>query len=202
MLNLFVIKSGGVGRGDPVPGIEAWARSRGITIDLRFQGTTCAHTWVGDHATDPTRNFETQTLAGSTEWNPRGPVYIVGFSAGGYGALSLLARHPKMFAGALAFDAPFTIRSPRLIDSVDMLYTYGTTKNFRTNYRLTEPGRIEALRGKRLVIMGHCHFGKYVDAFHEILRANGIAHTFESEFRAHTWTSGWVERGLDLLTTT
>jgi poly(3-hydroxybutyrate) depolymerase len=52
-----------------------------------------------------------QILRRSIRWLRLGPVYAVGGSMGGQETLLLLARHPRLLAGAISFDAPVNLAS-------------------------------------------------------------------------------------------
>src|SRR5262245_35211441 len=58
---------------------------------------------------------------------------LLGFSKSGWGAYSLLLRHPDIFGKAAAWDAPLLMDQPGPYDSGDI---FGTQENFE-GYRIT-----------------------------------------------------------------
>jgi len=117
--------------------------------------------------------------------------YLVGFSKSGWGALVLLIRHPDMFRGAAAWDAPLMKRHP---DAYGMGDIIGSEENFRNYdfFRLisANPG---ALENHTVVLLGYQAFRADMQGAHDLLTRTGVVHVFEDgPDRPHNWTSGWV----------
>jgi len=83
-----------------------------------FVTPTFAHLpWYADHAADPKIRQESYfinevlPLVEKTYPARPGPAgrYLLGFSKSGWGAFSLLLRHPQLFAKAAAWDAPLIL---------------------------------------------------------------------------------------------
>ncbi|MBM4047571.1 MAG: hypothetical protein FJ279_20895 [Planctomycetes bacterium] len=165
--------------------------------------------WYADHPTDPKIRQESyllnvvlpfveQNLPALQE--PRGRL-LVGFSKSGWGAFSLLLRHPDVFGRAASWDAPLTMQSPGRFETP---MVFATQENF-DRYKITSllQQRAELLkRGPaRLVLLGH---GNFVDddlRLHEQMLALGIPHHHDhGPKRAHAWTSGWLRPAVALLT--
>ncbi len=165
--------------------------------------------WYADHPTDAKIRQETYflkvVLPFIEEHYPalkeRSGRLLLGFSKSGYGAFSLLLRHPEIFAKAAAWDAPFMMAAP---NRFGMDAIYGTQENFE-KYRLTKllDTRAKELgKSPRLAILGYDNFREHhVDA-HALMQRLAIPHEYRDEKRSpHAWHSGWVEPGVTWLIT-
>jgi len=124
---------------------------------------------------------------------------LVGFSKSGWGAWSLLLRHPDKFAKAAAWDAPLTMDEPGRYGSGPI---FGTPENFERYHiaKLLER-RAELLsQSRRLILMGHGGFKQQHDEMHRLLVRLGIGHDYrEGPKREHAWGSGWLPEAAELL---
>lgn len=164
--------------------------------------------WYADHPTDKRlrqesyllddvlplmdRHHGTQSSAGTT--------MVVGFSKSGWGAWSLLLRHPSIFARAAAWDAPLMQRRP---DQYGMGPIFGNQANFN-RYLVSDLVKRQAklLRGhKRLVLTGYFQsFRAHHVAMHRLLTELEVPHTYrDGPKRDHHWESGWLEEAVGLL---
>jgi hypothetical protein len=121
--------------------------------------------WCADHPTEPLIRQETHFLkvvVPAVEKHypvraaPDGRL-LLGFSKSGWGAFSLLLRHPDVFGRAAAWDAPLMKDMP---DQFGMKDVFGTPENFKRYQvsRLLEE-RAADLRGKRrLILTGYGNF--------------------------------------------
>jgi hypothetical protein len=130
---------------------------------------------------------------------PRGRL-LVGFSKSGWGAFTLLLRHPDLFGKAAAWDAPLDQTDPAKWRYFQQ--KFGTRENFQ-NYRidLLLRRRAPELRGsKRLALMGYGLMrGLYVRT-HELMAELGIPHDYvDGPQREHRWDSGWLGDAVRLL---
>jgi S-formylglutathione hydrolase FrmB len=100
---------------------------------------------------------------------------LLGFSKSGWGAWSLLLRHPDRFGRAAAWDAPMMMDQPGKYGSGDV---FGTANNFEGYHvgKLIRDKADQVRKGKRLILLGYGNF-----------RAE------------HDWHSGWVGEAVDLL---
>ena len=107
-----------------------------------FVAPTFSHLpWYADHPTDPLIRQETYLLKvvipfveGHYPAKPEpGGRLLLGFSKSGWGAFSLLLRHPDVFGKAAAWDAPLMMDGPGRYGSGDI---FGTPENFE-GYRVT-----------------------------------------------------------------
>lgn len=164
--------------------------------------------WYADHPTDKRlrqesyllddvlplmdRHHGTQSSAGTT--------MVVGFSKSGWGAWSLLLRHPSIFARAAAWDAPLMQRKP---DKYGMGPIFGDQANLNL-YLVSDLVKRQAklLRGhKRLILTGYFQsFRAHHVAMHRLLTELEVPHTYrDGPKRDHHWESGWLDEAVSLL---
>jgi S-formylglutathione hydrolase FrmB len=163
--------------------------------------------WYADHPTRPEIRQESyfvkvvvpfveKTYAASGRSEDR---LLLGFSKSGWGAWSLLLRHPEMFGRAAAWDAPLMMKEIGLYGTSEIL---GTQKNFEA-YRVADLLRTNAelLRDrKRLDLMGFDNFRPHHQQAHTLLEELRIPHEYrDGPARKHDWHSGWVPEAVELL---
>ena len=169
--------------------------------------------WYADHPTDKSIRQETYFLKvvvptieklypARAERDGR---LLVGFSKSGYGAWSLLLRHPDTFAKAAAWDAPLMKTAP---DQFGMGPIYGTSENF-SSYRLDNllRDRAASLRPKtgeqstaRLIHLGFGNFRDHHERVEALLNELQIPHSYaDGPKLEHTWHSGWLEAAVKQL---
>lgn len=163
--------------------------------------------WYADHPTDPRICQETyflKVVVPAVE--KRYPViaerdgrWLLGFSKSGWGAWSLLLRHPDLFGRAAAWDAPLAEAAPT---KYGMGPIFGTQANFE-QYRIETLLRREAARlgeKPRLVLLGYGNFREQHVRVHEEMLRWGIPHVYrDGPARKHHWDSGWVGEAVELL---
>jgi S-formylglutathione hydrolase FrmB len=124
---------------------------------------------------------------------------LVGFSKSGWGAFSLLLRHPETFGKAAAWDAPLAMSQP---NRYGMEQVFATQENFEP-YRLTRLLQERATTfqsGNRLVHMGYGNFRDQHLTVETLLQELGISHVFrDGPSRPHAWDSGWLPEAVKLL---
>ena len=130
---------------------------------------------------------------------------LVGFSKSGYGAWSLILRHPDQFAKAVAWDAPLMKTAP---DQFGMGPIYGTPENF-LSYRLDRllKDRADLFRAKaeeqptvRLIHLGYDNFREHHERAEALLNELQIPHAYtDGPKREHTWHSGWLADAVNRL---
>jgi S-formylglutathione hydrolase FrmB len=117
---------------------------------------------------------------------------LLGFSKSGWGAYSLLLRHPGLFGKAAAWDAPMMMETPRY----GMAPIVGTQANFE-RYRvatlLREQGKV--LGGdKRLLLTGADFYPADTAIAHRLMQKLGIPHDYrDGPRRQHNWHGGWLD---------
>ena len=160
--------------------------------------------WYADHPTDLTIRQETYFLkvvlpfieqtypVTTTRW-------LLGFSKSGWGAFSLLLRHPGVFAKAVAWDAPLMMALP---NRFGMGPIFGTQENFE-KYQISKLLAVQAKKlGKepRLLVLGYASFRDHHVETHALMKRLEIAHDYRDEKTSpHTWHSGWVADGVKWL---
>jgi hypothetical protein len=184
---------------------DALAEVRRLDLHNRY-GLICVKPtfshppWYADHPTDRAIQQETYFLreivpfvdenyAPSTEPPLR---LLLGFSKSGWGALSLLLRHPDLFARAAAFDAPLAWQSP---DRYGMAEIFDTQSNFDDYCVVDLIKRTAAQLGSepRIAISGFSDFRGHHQFLHFQMQKLGIPHEYEDgPCRAHRWDSGWL----------
>ena len=193
--------------GDPADEVRRLelADRHGLVIVLP---TFSALPWYADHPTDPSLRQERYLLEDvlplveskyPVEVGPEGRL-LVGFSKSGWGAWSLLLRHPKVFFKAAAWDAPLMQATP---DKFGMGPIFGTEENFE-RYRIARLIQENAatLRDRpRLVLTGYSQsFREHHVEVHEMLDDLGIPHAYrDGPRRTHDWHSGWLEEAVRIL---
>jgi esterase/lipase superfamily enzyme len=163
--------------------------------------------WYADHPTDPTIRQETYFLRVVVPFVERAyPVQqqadgrlLVGFSKSGWGAFSLLLRHPDVFGKAAAWDAPFDMAQP---NRYGMDAIFGSQENFE-HYRITTLLKQQAevfSTGKRLIHLGYDNFRDHHVAVEKLITELGVSHEYrDGPRRPHAWDSGWLPEAVALL---
>lgn len=193
--------------GDPA------AEVRRIDLANRYQlvvaiPTFSALPWYADHPTDKRLRQESYLLGDVLPLIDRhhgtrpaaGETMVVGFSKSGWGAWSLLLRHPDIFARAAAWDAPLMQRKP---DKYGMGPVFGNQPNFN-RYLVSDlvKRRVSLLRQReRLVLIGYFgSFRAHHIAMHRLLTELEVPHTYrDGPKRDHHWESGWLDEAVRLL---
>lgn len=124
---------------------------------------------------------------------------LLGFSKSGWGAFSLLLRHPDLFGKAAAWDAPLMMSQPGQYGSGDI---FGTQENFEP-YQITkllEKRAADFQTGKRLILLGYGGFREDHRQAHALMQKLKIDHTYQDgPQRKHEWESGWLPEAVSLL---
>jgi S-formylglutathione hydrolase FrmB len=163
--------------------------------------------WYADHATDLGIRQESYFLKVVIPYVEKTyPVLaevegrlLIGFSKSGWGAWSLLLRHPEVFGKAAAFDAPLMMEELGRFGTAGI---FGTEANFE-EYRVTtllakRAGRFQG--GRRLVLVGTGNFQADHDGVLRVMEGLLISYAYRSgRKREHHWNSGWVPEAVDLL---
>lgn len=155
--------------------------------------------WYVDHPTDKSIRQETYFVKVVVPFieshypakRERDGRLLLGFSKSGWGAWSLLLRHPETFGRAAAWDAPLALERGRY-----GLETIAATQENFEQYRIFTLLKKQAavLRPEpRLMLMGHGNFREQTRQTHDWMRSLKIAHEFrDGPDRKHHWNSGWV----------
>jgi len=165
--------------------------------------TFSALPWYADHPTDAKLRQETYFVSAVVPFMDKTyPVegrYLLGFSKSGWGAWSLLLRHPTLFERAAAWDAPLLKEKP---DQFGMGPIFGTQDNFE-QYQLTKllaKQKMLLTEKNRLVLTGYDNFRTHHEGMHKLLDELQIKHQYRDGPKVkHIWESGWVEEAVGLL---
>ncbi len=163
--------------------------------------------WYADHPSDPGIRQETYFLQVVVPFIEKTyPVLpgragrlLLGFSKSGWGAFSLLLRHPTLFGKAAAWDAPAMLSRPDRYGSGPI---FGTQENFEKYHiaRLLETRAAELQDEKRLLLLGHGNFRDEHVRAHALMERLHIAHEYrDGPARRHDWHSGWVAEAVAML---
>lgn len=168
--------------------------------------TFSALPWYADHPTDPGRRQESYFLEVVRFVDEHYPVrreaearLLLGFSKSGWGATSLIARHPELFARAAAWDAPLDVREPT---KYGMSVVFPTPESFEPYYlpRALERAKQQLAGTPRLGIFGYGNFRASMAAMHEKLDAARVPHVYhDGPKREHVWSSGWIPEAVEFL---
>ncbi len=163
--------------------------------------------WYANHPTDPAirqerhllevvLSFVDQAYAGRLE-SPRR--LLLSFSKSGWGAFSLLLRHPDLFEKAGVFDSPLAWETPTRYGMADI---FETQENFNRYcvVDLLKDRASELSQTPRLAIYGYCDFRGQHQFLHYYMMKLNIPHEYEDgPEREHTWDSGWLPKACEFL---
>jgi S-formylglutathione hydrolase FrmB len=156
--------------------------------------------WYGDNDNDPSARLESFLVKDVVPFIDQLDAagadperWMVGFSKSGFGALTLIFRHPDVFDDAAAWDAPAQFTSLQL----DMGPTFGDQANF-VQYEI--PGLVANdnapfLSRNRIWISGDtANFTAQMATLDQQMTSAGVLHTFVGGVvRDHSWSSGWLQ---------
>jgi S-formylglutathione hydrolase FrmB len=183
-----------------------------LDLHNKFQAIFVAPTfsqlpWYADHPTKADIRQETYFLQVVVPFIDKtypvqagaGGRLLLGFSKSGWGAFSLLLRHPEVFGKAAAWDAPLMMDRPGRYGSGDI---FGTPENFE-KYQITRLLKERAgtfPKEMRVILLGYGNFRDQHHKAHALMTALKIAHEYrDGPARKHDWHSGWVFEALGLL---
>ncbi|HMP57751.1 MAG TPA: alpha/beta hydrolase-fold protein [Gemmatales bacterium] len=173
-----------------------------------FVAPTFSHLpWYADHPTKPEVRQESyfvkvivpfieKTYPVRAEAEGR---LLLGFSKSGWGAWSLLLRHPDLFQKAAAWDAPLMLDKPGKYGSGDIFGTEAKFEGYRVSKLLADkPEKFQ--KGKRLLLLGYGNFRAEHEQTHALMDKLKVAHEYrDGPARKHDWHNGWVKEAVELL---
>ncbi|QDV35665.1 ribosomal protein L7/L12 [Tautonia plasticadhaerens] len=173
-----------------------------------FVAPTFSHLpWYADHPTDPGIRQERHLLEVVIPFveatyparaEPGGRL-LLGFSKSGWGAYSLLLRHPEVFGRAAAWDAPLMMAEPGRHGSGPIFGSFENFEGYRVS-RLLEERAGQLGDDERLILLGYGNFREDHREVHALMERLGIAHAYrDGPGRKHDWHSGWVPEAVALL---
>jgi ribosomal protein L7/L12 len=173
-----------------------------------FVAPTFSHLpWYADHPTNGAIRQESYFLKVVVPFiertypaltRPEGRL-LLGFSKSGWGAWSLLLRHPDTFGRAAAWDSPLMM---------DHLGQFGTTAIFGTQdcfeqYRVSNLLRSNAgqlATDNRLILTGYGNFRDHHQRIHQLAAELKVSHIYrDGPKQKHDWHGGWVPEAVALL---
>jgi hypothetical protein len=124
---------------------------------------------------------------------------LLGFSKSGWGALSLLLRHPDVFDAAAVWDAPLMLGAPTRYGAGEVFGTQECFEEYRISELLPRTARLLGDR-ERIGLLGHGSFPEQMADAHRMMTELGIEHHYiAGPPREHHWSSGWVADAVDWL---
>jgi S-formylglutathione hydrolase FrmB len=163
--------------------------------------------WYADHLHDPNVRQEAHLVQAVVPLiektypaiaEPRGRL-LVGFSKSGWGAWTLLIRHPEVFGRAAAWDAPLVTMQFGKFQSGPIFGSEANYAEYDLRGLLRE--QVGALgKEPRLILLGKGPFAEDTAATHLLLTSLSIPHAYlDGPVRKHDWHSGWVSEAVELL---
>jgi pimeloyl-ACP methyl ester carboxylesterase len=176
---------------------------------------TFAHLpWYADHPTDKSIRQETYFVRTVVTFVDRVyPVHatregrlLLGFSKSGWGAWSLLARHPDLFDKAAAWDAPLDMQRFDLYGAAQVFGHQDHFDQYRVLPAIQKSLSVKTLSttaaSPRLILTGYDNFRMHHLTTHRVLDEAKIPHVYrDGPQLKHAWNSGWVEEAVTLLLT-
>jgi enterochelin esterase-like enzyme len=192
--------------GDGMREVQKLELSR--TANAIFVAPTFSHLpWYADHPTRTEVRQETYFIKAVVPYIEKTyPVraeakgrFLLGFSKSGWGAWSLLLRHPDVFAKAAAWDAPLMLQEPGKYGSGDVFGTADNFESYRVSRLLADQAE-ELQKEKRLLLLGYGNFRTQHEQAHALMDKLKIPHEYrDGPARKHDWHSGWVREATELL---
>lgn len=172
--------------------------------------TFSALPWYADHATNSTIWQETHFRSVVVSFiEARYPAIasadnrlLLGFSKSGWGAFSMLLRHPNEFGRAFAFDSPLGLSNPYFDNFYKIVGTQANFENYHVMDLIKTQAPLLRTQGPRLFMMGYYFDFTRLDMDNaDTLMTNlGIPHGYTpGPKRSHRWDSGWVGQAVATL---
>jgi hypothetical protein len=165
--------------------------------------------WYADHPTDPQIRQESHFLnvvlphiqkTYPVRADPAGRL-LLGFSKSGWGAYSLLLRHPDTFFKAAAWDAPLAWESPTRYGMGEVFSCQQNMDRYCIG-SLLEQSADQFAGSPRFALLGFSIFRGQHQHTHFRMSHFGISHEYQDgPRRDHRWDSGWVPTAVEFLST-
>ncbi|HSH96298.1 MAG TPA: alpha/beta hydrolase-fold protein, partial [Roseimicrobium sp.] len=217
---LYVLPVGGEHKDPPVWGhglVEAKKAGIADKYDLICVAPTFSiHPWLGNHATDRHLRQEDYVLKTlipyvdrtyRTQRSKEGR-WLVGFSKSGWGAYTLIFRHPDVIGYAAAWDAPLMMNGENTGKNWGPMganKVYGTKENFLKFLPsvLAKEAAPAFKERQRLVLGVGKHWKPQCESFHDLLKTLEIPHGYNPDLLfEHRWDTGWFAPLVDELVRT
>lgn len=184
-----------------------------LDVPNRFNMTLIAPSfayvpWYSDHQRDPRRRMESfivrDLVPFADKLSPSGQLrhrYIIGFSKSGYGAVTLILRHPDIFEATAAWDFPAELDKISAFPDLNGNFADQANFNMYEIPPLITAHAADFQHRNRLWISGDKGiFTPDMVKLHTQLTALSIPHTWaQGGYRHHDWSSGWLEGAAEYL---
>ena len=167
--------------------------------------------WYADHPSDPEIRQERYLLEVvlpfvEQEYGDRLGIesghptrLLAGFSKSGWGAFSLILRHPDLFHRAAAWDAPLMQERPNMFGMGPIFGTVENFQRYRISTLLARPAEV-FLKSPRLIHLGYDNFREHHHGVEQLMNASKVQHVYQDgPQRRHHWNSGWLADAIELL---
>jgi enterochelin esterase-like enzyme len=178
------------------------------TLQAIFVAPTFSHLpWYADHPTKADIRQESYFLKVVIPFVEKtypakpeaGGRLLLGFSKSGWGAYSLLLRHPNVFGKAAAWDAPLMMDKPGAYGSGEIFATADNFAGYQVT-KLLEASAAKFQKDPRLILTGYGNFREHHKKTHDLMDKLKIAHEYrDGPSRKHDWHSGWAKEAAELL---
>ena len=163
--------------------------------------------WYADHPSDPAKQDESYMLKAVIPLvdrlypSPPRKRLLLGFSKSGWGAFSLILRHPDLFEAAAAWDAPLMKDKPDAYEMPQAFESQANFEQYQISRLLTQRANPFQSR-QRLGLYGYGNFREHVTTAHDLMDRLRIRHDYANDtHRDHVWASGWIESAVQALDT-
>lgn len=163
--------------------------------------------WYADHPSDAKIQQETHLLRVVVPFVEKtypavaepGGRLLLGFSKSGWGAWSLLLRHPERFGRAAAWDAPLMMETVGRYGSGEVFETQTNFERYRVS-ELVAKRRGLLQKSPRLILTGYGNFRAQHQQMQALCERLDIPLVYrDGPRRKHDWRSGWVPEAVELL---
>lgn len=170
-------------------------------VDQLLRSTDFQSVGVGEGLSGSCTDWKSVLREGEGEETTRAAPerLLLGFSKSGWGAFSLLLRHPELFARAAAFDAPLAWETPTRYGMGEVFETQANMDRYCVVDLINRS--VETLAGEpRLALYGYSDFRSQHQFLHYHMLKLGIPHEFQDgPRREHRWDSGWLPAAVQFL---
>lgn len=125
---------------------------------------------------------------------------LVGFSKSGWGAWSLLLRHPNKFSKAAVFDAPLMLNAPGKYGSGPIFGSSENFKSYQVSRLLEVQQKLLSSGPARLGLLGVGNFEEeHVRVRQHMEKLKIPVWSPHASSRLHSWNSGWLPEAVEWL---
>jgi Putative esterase len=155
--------------------------------------------WYCDHPTKTDAAQEAHLMEVIADIERNYPVsknpedrHLLGFSKSGWGAWSLLLRHPHRFGKAAAWDSPMMMTTIGKWDTDRTCGTQSAFERYLPSKLVREQGQTLGTN-PRLILLGYGLFRDDHKRMYNLLNELRVPHVYrDGPSRKHDWRSGWL----------